>query len=252
MLHALAHIRIVLVETSLSANIGSACRAMKTMGLNDLVLANPQCEVVSDVSMARASGADDLLQQCRTAPNLAEAVSDCTLVLGASARSRSFPWPLLNPRQAAEKALAVASQQQTVALVFGRERSGLTNDELAQCHAHLHIPANPDYSSLNVASAVQVLSYELRMAYLAEEVDYQWSAVREEPPASHAQMEGFFSHLEQALVDIEYLDPNNPKLLMNRLRRLYLRAEPDTTEVNILRGILKQTIKAASGKLKPK
>ena len=250
-MQSLDRIKIVLVETSLSANIGSACRAMKTMGLTDLVLANPQCEVVTEASLARASGADDLLKRCRVARDLAEAVADCTLVMGASARSRSFPWPLLNPRQAAEKAIAVAGQQ-PVAIVFGRERSGLTNEELALCHAHLHIPANPEYASLNVAAAVQVLAYELRMTALAGLADYQWQQVREETPATHEQMEGFFQHLEQALVDIDYLDPNNPKLLMNRLRRLYWRAEPDTTEVNILRGILKQTIRAAAVPHKPK
>lgn len=236
-------IRIVMIETSLSANIGSAARAMKTMGLSQLFLVNP-VEVLSQEAYARSSGARNILESATVVSSLDEAIGDCSLVVGASARSRSLPWPLINPRQAAEKVIG-QPQDQTVAILFGRESSGLSNEELARCQYHVHIPANPDYSSLNIAAAIQVIGYELRMAALADEAEYQWADIRENPPADQQSLEGYFQHLEQALVDIGYLDPNNPKQLMPRLRRLYLRSEPDQAEINILRGILKQTLIAA-------
>jgi tRNA (cytidine32/uridine32-2'-O)-methyltransferase len=237
----LDRIRIVLVEPSFSGNIGSAARAMKTMGLTHLSLVNPP-DFMTNVAMARAAGAHGIMMKASVADSLEAAVADCQLVIGASARSRAIPWPLVNPRQAASLSLQ-QSDDVEIAIVFGRERSGLTNGELALCHHHVHIPSNPEYSSLNVAAAVQVLAYEMRMAMLGDSVDYQWDTEREAPPANQAQMSGYFEHLEKTLIDIEYLDPHKPKLLMTRLRRLYMRVQPDNSEMNILRGILTQVDK---------
>lgn len=237
----LDRIRVVLVETSFSGNIGSAARAMKTMGLKNMVLINPP-DFMTNVAMARAAGAHGIMMNATVVTSLEAAVAPCHLVIGASARSRAIPWPLVNPRQAASLALAQPDDTE-IAIVFGRERSGLTNAELALCHHHVHIPSNPEYSSLNVAAAVQVLAYELRMAMLGDSVDYQWDVEREAPPANHEQMAGYFDHLEKTLIDIDYLDPHKPKLLMTRLRRLYMRVQPDNSEMNILRGILTQVDK---------
>ncbi len=241
----LGNIRIVMVETTLAANIGSAARAMKTMGLSDLVLVKPK-SVHTEEAYARASGAIDIMDNLKVVDSLSEAVSDCGFVMGSSARIRGLPWPLINPREAAEEAV-LKGPDKPVALVFGRESSGLSNEELAQCHRHVHIPANPEYSSLNVASAIQILAYECRMAALGASAFEDKNEQREAPIADHESMEGFIQHLQQTLVDIQFLDPNNPKLLMTRLRRLYLRAELDQTEINILRGILKSTQKLKDG-----
>lgn len=246
-------IRIVLINTSHPGNIGSAARAMKTMGLTDLTLVDPMDFVpgeTNETAEAMASGALDVLHGAKVVGTLEEAVADTAVVMGTSARSRHLPWPLMHPRQAAGKALEVltkgeSGQSQKVALVFGRERTGLTNEELAQCQVHIHIPTNEDYSSLNVASAVQVLAYEMRMAILAHEgkleADYsgQWGVSWDNDLANQQEINGFIQHLEQTLVEIDFLDPNNPKQLMPRLRRLFQRAMPDKVEVNILRGILK-------------
>ena len=158
----LPDLKVVLVETSHAGNIGSAARAMKTMGFSQLSLVNPQ-QFPSDEARAMSSGATDVLESAQVVSTLEEAIGDCQWVVGASARSRTLPWPLVHPREMAQHALALPEQTQ-VALVLGRERSGLTNDELARCHCHVNIPANPDYSSLNLAAAVQVLCYELRMS----------------------------------------------------------------------------------------
>lgn len=237
-LDLLNQINIVMVETSLAANIGSAARAMKTMGLRNLILVNPR-EALNRDAYARSSGAVDILESVKVVDTLEQAIEDSVFVLGASARNRHFPWPLVNPREAGEEVLARAPTGK-ISILFGRESSGLTNEELSLCHRHVHIPANPEYSSLNVAAAVQVLCYECRMTALGTEANNNWSEQREAEPANQEQTNGMFQHLEQALVDIEYLDPNNPKMLMPRLRRLLLRADLDQTEVNILRGILKQ------------
>ena len=163
----LENIRIILVNTSHTGNIGSAARAMKTMGLSQLVLVDP-VRPPDEKSTALAAGANDILANLRIVPTLAEAISDCSLVIGASARSRTLAWPMLDPRQAGQQ-LADGALNKTVALVFGRERTGLTNEELQQCHYHVNIPANPEYSSLNVAMAVQTLCYEIRMSWLAQQ-----------------------------------------------------------------------------------
>lgn len=229
-MEALTKIRIVMVETTLSANIGSAARAMKTMGLSELVLINPQCEL-DEQAFAIAAGAEEVVRHAKVFPTLAEGVAECTQVIGASARTRSLPWPMVEPDEMGELAVQTAGP---VAIVLGRESSGLTNDELAICTKHVHIPANPDYSSLNVAMAVQVLAWSCRRAALAG------SLVQEcdEPLATNAQIEGFYQHLQQVLVDIGFLDPNNPRHLMIRLKRLFARTGLEQNEVNILRGML--------------
>jgi tRNA (cytidine32/uridine32-2'-O)-methyltransferase len=228
-----ANIRIVMVNTSHPGNIGAAARAMKNMCLSQLVLVQPR-SFPSDEALARASGADDLLAAARVVGTLAEAVADCRVVIGASARLRSVSWPLLSPRQAAELAMAETTRA-AVSIVFGRESSGLSNEELDLCTHLVHIPTNPAYSSLNVAMAVQVLSYELMLASApAAPAAEQEEAV----VASNAEMEGLFAHLEQALDEIGFIDARRSEKLMRRLRRLFHRAAPASDEVNILRGIL--------------
>lgn len=231
-MQSLTRIRIVLVEPQHPGNIGAAARAMKAMGLSDLVLVAPAVFPHADAT-ARAAGADDLLAGARRVDTLAAAVSDCSLVIGTSARDRHLAWQLLSPRAAAAQLLGAAVAAPT-AVVFGRERSGLRNDELDLCHAHLQIPTEPAFASLNLAAAVQVICYELRMA--AGDDPNPPAAT---PPADAGRMEGFYAQLEAVLVASDFLDPDQPKLLMRRLRRLFNRARPDDTELNILRGILK-------------
>lgn len=237
-------IRVVMVHTSHSGNIGAAARAMKTMGLTRLVLVSP-ADFPSEEAYARSSGAQDVLDQAQVVEDLDEAIAECGLVVGASARSRSLPWPLVNPREMADR-VADHPAGSPVALLFGRERSGLTNEELARCHCHVNIPANPDYSSLNVAQAVQVMAYELRMRQVLAEpqTPERWGVTWDQPPARSEQLEGLFDHWEKTLVEIDFLDPNNPRTLMNKLRRLILRAQPDEVEANILRGMLTQVDKS--------
>jgi tRNA/rRNA methyltransferase/tRNA (cytidine32/uridine32-2'-O)-methyltransferase len=231
----LPHVRIVLVGTSHPGNIGAAARAMKNMGLTSLHLADPQAPFPSPEASARASGADDVLERASVHRGLGEALAGCGYALGLSARLRSLPWPVVEPREAAVRALQKA-QAAPVALVFGREKSGLSNDELARCQALVHIPANPDYSSLNLAMAVQIMTYELR---LASRESLPESTAREDfPPATLEDMEHFYNHLESAMVGAGFLNPDNPRHLMRRLRRLYNRAQPDQNELSILRGIL--------------
>lgn len=229
----LDQIRIVLVETSHPGNIGAVARAMMNMGLSQLVLVRPKV-FPSPEADARASGGQDLLAAARVVDDLEAAVADCPVVIGASARRRSTLWTAMDPREMAALALE-QTVHGTVALVFGRERTGLTIAELDRCSHLVHIPADPDYSSLNIAMAVQVLSYELRMAVLA---DRPVSVAEADPPAAAAQMEGLFAHLDQALHDIGFLQSGREGRIMQRLRRLFHRARPDQREVNILRGIL--------------
>ncbi|OLO04812.1 MULTISPECIES: RNA methyltransferase [Salinicola] len=248
----LDRIRIVLIGTSHPGNIGAAARAMRNMGLEDLALVTPRCDPKDREAYSRASGANTLVDAARQYDALEEAVADCTLVVGASARSRHLPWPMVAPRALAESLpQALAPAEARVALVFGREDTGLTNAELQRCHQHVHIPTNPDFSSLNLAAAVQVLAYECRQAFLALDSDLQASSGEsiseseqpfgvewDNPPATHADLERFFVHLESTLTAIEFHDPDNPRQLMARLRRLFMRAHLDSMEMNILRGIL--------------
>ena len=231
------NIRIVLVNTSHPGNIGGVARAMKNMGLHDLVLVDPIAEFPSGKARARASGALDVLQTTRVVATLDEAIADCTLVGGASARLRAIPWPLLTARECAEKVAAESLTQQT-ALIFGRENAGLTNEELERCNLLVHIPANPEYSSLNIAAAVQVLSYEIHMAHLAMAGQARIRVENDYPRVTASDLEGLYQHFETALAAIDFYDPDNPRMLMRRLRRLFNRAELDRMELNILRGML--------------
>ncbi|CAM3891523.1 tRNA (cytidine/uridine-2'-O-)-methyltransferase TrmJ [Pseudomonas reidholzensis] len=244
----LQNIRVVLVNTSHPGNIGGAARALKNMGLSRLVLVQPLDFPAADAT-ARASGADDVLSGAQVVATLEEALVGCSLAIGTSARDRSLPWPMLDPRECGGKAVERAGMGEEVALVFGREHAGLTNDELQRCHFHVHIPSNPDFSSLNLAAAVQVLAYEVRMAWLAAEgaPSKVEKAVDASELATLDEMERFYDHLEKTLVDIAFLDPDKPKHLMARLRRLYGRNSVERTEVSILRGILTETQKVARG-----
>lgn len=225
-------IRIVLLETSHPGNIGASARAMKTMGLSDLVLVRPRRFPDAEAT-ARASGADDLLARASVVDSLAAAIQDCSLVLGASARLRSLTWPTLNPRDAARLAWQEAAEG-TVAVLFGPEQSGLDNEHLARCQQRVQIPANPDYGSLNLAMAVQVISYELRMAA----ADVVPAPERETRLATAAELEHFHAHLREVLERSGFLNPDHPRALLLRLRRLFNRAQLDQNEINILEGIL--------------
>lgn len=241
-------IRIVLVETTHPGNIGATARAMKNMGLKQLYLVNPK-DYPSIVALARAASALDILDDAVVTADLQEAIADCSLVIGTSARQRSMPVPLIDPQLCAEKALA-ARHSNKVALVFGREDSGLSNQELLMCHYHVQIPANEDYSSLNVASAVMVLAYELRKQLVAAGttmpaealVEHHW----DQKLASVEDLDRLLAHMEEVLIDIGFHNPEAPRQLMARLRRLYGRIHLDSMEVNILRGILTATAQQVS------
>lgn len=240
----LESVRIVLVDTSHPGNIGAAARAMWNMGLQCLTLVRPK-QFPSAEATARAAGADALLYHARVCATLEAALADCAWVVGTTARSRHLELPSLTPHR-----FAVRAREETrlgqVALVFGREQAGLSNQELDLCQAVASIPANPEFGSLNLAAAVQIFTYELQLAFT--EGSQGDCGPRSDDPAdaaTTAELEGLYAHLEQALTDIGYYDPKAPKLLMRRLRRLYARARPDRAELNILRGILAATQRAA-------
>lgn len=238
----LENIRIVLVNTSHTGNIGSTARAMKTMGLSNLYLVDPQSEPDGKAT-ALAAGASDVLANAKRVDTLAEAVADCGLVVGTSARSRTLSWPILEPRECGEKLVSEVNDH-PVALVFGRENNGLANDELQQCHFHVCIPANPEYSSLNLAAAVQTLCYEVRMAYLNKS---RLPSVEQEYPLSE-DLQRFYSHLEQTLFKTNFIIPQHPGMVMPKLTRLFNRARPERQELNILRGILASIDKSLADK----
>ncbi|MBJ6933373.1 tRNA (cytosine(32)/uridine(32)-2'-O)-methyltransferase TrmJ [Vibrio cholerae] len=241
----LERVKVVLVGTTHSGNIGSAARAMKVMGLSQMVLVDPQCQVDAQ-AIALAAGASEIALNAQIYPTLEAAVADCGLVVGTSARSRTLEWPMLEPRECGEKLISEANQH-SVAMVFGRERTGLTNDELQLCHYHVCVPANPEYSSLNLAMAVQLLSYEVRMAYLALQQSSQSSTLQEEYPR-HQELERFYAHLEQVIMQTEFISAQQPGQVMNKLRRMLTRARPEAQEINILRGILTSVQKSISRK----
>ena len=232
MLH---NIRIVLVETSHTGNMGSTARAMKTMGLTNLWLVNPLVKPDSQ-AIALAAGASDVIGNAQIVDTLDEALAGCSLVVGTSARSRTLPWPMLDPRECGLKSVA-EGQHAPVALVFGRERVGLTNDELQKCHYHVAIAANPEYSSLNLAMAVQVIAYEVRMAWLATQ-EKQVEPKEETAYPLVDDLERFYGHLEQTLLSTGFIREGHPGQVMNKLRRMFTRARPESQELNILRGIL--------------
>ena len=215
---------------------------MKNMGLDDLALVDPRYFPDKEAT-ARASGAEDLLETATVVETLEEAIADCVYVAGASARSRAIDWPCLDARDAAERLLR-ESAAGPVAAVFGPEKSGLSNADLDHCDTLLTIPTSPHFSSLNLAMAVQVVVYEIQAAQSQKQPEYEPDA----PLATSGELEHFYTHLEQVLTDLSFLDPDNPRHLMRRLRRLFLRARPDQNEVNILRGILSAVERDRGGK----
>lgn len=234
----LTQFKVVLVETSHPGNIGAVARAMKNMGMDQLRLVNPKFFPHADAT-ARASGADDVLKNASVFDSLANAIADCQIVLGASARDRTISWPNLTARAAAEKWVRQLPADQNVALVFGRENSGLKNHELDLCNCLLRIPCNSEYSSLNLAAAVQVVCYELFVASFGQESASTIGDHGEQPLANAEQMEAFYSHLQQTMADIGFLHPERSKSIMRRLRRIFNRTQLDTKELDILRGILR-------------
>lgn len=232
----LTNVRIVLINTSHPGNIGAVARSMKNMNLSELHLVEPRIFPHADAT-ARASGADDLLANAKIHPSLDPAITDCSLVIGTSARPRSIVWPQLDPRQCAEL-VSSESRQHQVAILFGREHSGLTNSELDRCHYLMQIPTNPGFSSLNVASAVQIIAYELLVVSQQATSGLQSGT---EHLATMEETESFYKALEEVLLEVEFLDPQSPKhlqRLMRRLRRLFNRIRLNRNELNILRGIL--------------
>jgi tRNA (cytidine32/uridine32-2'-O)-methyltransferase len=230
-------IRMVLVNTTHPGNIGGAARAIKNMGLTELYLVQPR-EFPAPRAVWRAAGARDILTNVKVVESLDEAIAGCGLVVGTSARERRIPWPLINPRECGEKIWSEAASHD-VALLFGREDRGLTNSELQKCHYHVHIPSNPDYSSLNLATAVQVLAYEVRMASLQDENGVlpsmdEW----DQPLATADELELFHQHLAETMATLKFYDPDNPKQLLTRMRRLFNRTRMDKMEVSMLRGLL--------------
>ncbi|MFZ2236017.1 MAG: RNA methyltransferase [Dokdonella sp.] len=230
-------IRCVLVRTSLGGNVGASARAMLTMGLHRLSLVAPHNYPHPDAT-AFAAGAGSVLDSAPVVDTLESALSDTHLVIGATARRRGVALPEWSPRVAASQALAAAMDGREVAFVFGNERTGLENDELKLCHAAVLIPANPDYSSLNLAQAVQVVAYEVRIAMLSSEASLGELAPEIASLPTHAEMETWFDHLAATLDDIDFHKGRSPRTVLRRLRRLFLRAEPDTRELRLLHGIL--------------
>ncbi len=230
------NVRFVLVETSHPGNIGGTARAMKNMSLDRLVLVNPKQFPCAEAT-SRASGADDILMNAVVTKTVDEALDGCSLVIGTTARPRSLYLPELNPRECAQRIIGESTDGE-IAVLFGREDSGLSNDELDRCNILMRIPTSQDYSSLNLGAAVQVLAYELMMERGSPlkrpvgEVDRQY------PLATADEMEGLFDHIERVIIETGFLDPENPRQVMRRLRRLFNRAEVDRNEINILRGIL--------------
>ncbi|WP_366139491.1 tRNA (cytosine(32)/uridine(32)-2'-O)-methyltransferase TrmJ [uncultured Endozoicomonas sp.] len=245
MVTMLQNIRIILINTFHPGNIGSAARAMKTMGLSDLCLVTPQRFPAADAN-SMAAGALDVLENARVFNDLDDAIADCSLVIGTSARSRShsFSRPMLEAEQSADKLLTESSRN-PVALVFGQETMGLTNSELEKCHFHTTIDANPDYPVLNVASAIQILCYEIFKASTKVEVTLNDSDDEPEYPLNK-DLDRFYQHLEKTLTDIDFIIQQHPGLVMTRLRRLFNRARPEAKELNMLRGILNAAQKSAA------
>ena len=232
------NIKIVLVNPSHPGNIGGAARAMKTMNLSELVLVNPK-EFPDPRAVWRAAGAQDVLSNAKVVSSLDEAIADCHFIIGTSARGRRIPWPIVDARECAHQVYE-ESPSSKVAILFGREDSGLNNEELQRCNLHVHVQTNSDYSSLNLAMAVQIISYELRMRFI--EIQNKNKKLNnsdwDEPFANANEVNLFHEHLEETLLDLNFYNPDEPKQLLTRLRRLFSRVRLDKMEINILRGIL--------------
>ena len=234
----LSHIKIVLVETSHPGNIGAVARAMKNMSMTNLCLVAPKIFPSAEAT-SRASGADDILACAQIYESLQSAIADCQLVIGASARSRTISWPEISPRECAELTVTKNSNQK-VAIIFGRENSGLKNHELDLCHFLLRIPCNTEYSSLNIAAAVQVVCYELFVASHTQAQVIIGDSDKK-TKATAQQIESFYTHLAETLSDIGFMHPDKSNSIMRRLRRIYNRTQLDTKELDILRGILRMS-----------
>lgn len=252
-MNTLDRIRIVMVNTSDPGNIGAAARAVKTMGFSQLCLVAPK-EYPSAKATARASGASDVLHKAKVVDTLEEAVADCNMVVATSTRLRTIPWPVMNPREFAGFVEKEHDDSQ-IAIVFGREDSGLSNEELRKCHYHVSVPGNPEYSVLNIAAAIQVICYELRMSLVEMPLEIEVDESRQmavsytewdTPVCSAEDMERFFLHLEQTLLDIRFFDPNNPRQILTRSRRLFSRTRLDRLEMNLMRGILAKVQEVAA------
>ena len=229
---SLNSVKIVLVGTTHPGNIGAAARAMKNMGIKSLSLVQPK-EFPSDVAIYRSKAAKDILEHAQVFNTLEEAISDCELVIGTSARGRKVPWPILNPKEAAE-AVSRSSSHHKIAIIFGREDRGLTNEELGLCNLHVNIPTDPDYSSLNLAQAVQILVYEIRQAILGEQEDKDYWDVE---LANNDQTELLINHMDELMQQVEFYDVDNPRKLLLRVRRFFKRSRIDVMETNIFRGL---------------
>ena len=226
-------VKVVLVGTTHPGNIGATARAMKNMGILDLALVEPK-EFPSDVATFRSKAAKDILEKASVHRSLAEAVSECELVVGTSARGRTVPWPVLNPREAAEE-MHKSSLNGKVAIVFGREDRGLTNEELGLCNFHVHIPSDPEYSSLNLSQAVQILAYEIRLSYLQDRhVNKEYWDVE---LANNEQTERLINHMDELMQEVDFYDVENPRKLLVRVRRFFKRSKIDVMEANIFRGL---------------
>lgn len=235
----LSSVRIVLVATSHPGNIGSTARAMKTMGLHSLYLVTPQ-SFPDYKAKEMAAGSDDILENAVVTDSLDDALVGCQLILATSARPRGLALPGLTPATAAEL-VSQQSDNTQVAIVFGREHAGLTNEELLKSHYHIHIPSNPDYSSLNLSQAVQILAYEVRMKLLKPQAEV---AMKSDNLATVDEVEQFYEHLKEVFIEIKFLKEANPRRLMQRVRRLFNRINLEQMEVSILRGMLSQVQKS--------
>ena len=228
-------IKIVLVGTTHPGNIGAAARAIKTMGLRHLDLVRPK-EFPSDEAFYRSKAAKDILEKASIYETLLESVKECELVIGTSARNRKVPWPVLNPKNAAEEINVAVKNNSKVAIVFGREDRGLTNEELGLCNLHVHIPTNEEYTSLNLAQAVQIVTYEIRMNFMELESlksDQEWDVEL----ASAEQTERLIEHMDELMKEVEFYDTENPRKLLIRVRRFFKRSGIDVMETNIFRGL---------------
>ena len=239
-------VRVVLVNSAQPGNIGGAARAMLNMGLTRLYLVDPEV-FPSDRAVWRAAGATQILDNAQVFARLEDAVADCQLVIGTSARERRIQWPLVDPKECVSRMFQEPPDTE-IALVFGREHSGLTNGELQQCHWHVHIPSNADYSSLNLCAAVQVVAYELRMQHLQQQGELPLPQEWDEPLATNKQLEMLIQHFEQAMTTTGFFDPEKPRQTMTRLRRMLTRIRADESEVAILRGFLASAEREISGK----
>ena len=228
-------IKIVLVGTTHPGNIGAAARAIKTMGLRHLDLVCPK-EFPSEQAIYRSKAAKDILENARIYQSLLESVKDCEMVIGTSARNRKVPWPVLDPKNASKEINSNVRNNSKVAIVFGREDRGLTNEELGICNLHVHIPTNEDYTSLNLAQAVQIMTYEVRMSFIGEdnlESDQEWDV----DIATSDQTERLIEHMDELMQDVEFYDIENPRKLLMRVRRFFKRSGIDVMEANIFRGL---------------